>query len=141
MQQRLRLQFVAPDDQVSVGRDDGLCLCLALGNLVFLRIGLVVTQEHAFHIDRLAGGVIEFHPVVALEVVVDIDTVGSAYLVDAYRGDALFGLRFLGKRRETGYERLLVVFFLKVDNRIWRYNLIGGRADGGQKLGIPELVA
>ena len=72
--------------------DDGRSLTLALLDLVLLRlIFRIVCQVHTFDIDILVCGVVELHPVLALEVVVDIETVVGAYLVDAYGRDTLLG--------------------------------------------------
>ena len=85
---------VAPDDQMAVGGNDGLSLCVALGYQVFLGLLRIVAQIHALHVDGGVGGVVEFQPVALLVIVVDEGVVFAAHLVDAHGGDAL-GLALL----------------------------------------------
>ena len=110
-------ELVAPDDKVSVGWDDGSGLAVALGNLILSRFLRIITQVHALYVDGLVGGVVEFHPVVAFEVIVDVDAVCGAHLIDAHGGDSLFLLLVLGKWGKGGDETECVVTW-KVDGGI-----------------------
>ena len=102
MQLALRLQLVAPHHKIIVGGDDGGCLTVVLANLVFLGIVAIVAEIHTLDIDRCIGGVIQLHPVVALEVFVDVDAVGGSYLVDADGRDALCLVLVVAEAREGG---------------------------------------
>ena len=97
-----RTLLVAPDDEVAVGRDGGRSLAVALADLVFLRILRLIAEVHTFDVDGLVGGVVELYPVLALEVVVDVDAVVGTYLVDTDRGDALGVLLAVAELGERG---------------------------------------
>ena len=85
--------------------DDGLRLRLTFADLIFLGLLQVVAQVHPFHVDRTVGGVVEFHPVVMLPVVVDKDAIGGTHFIDAHRCEALCGFLLVGEWGEAGHER------------------------------------
>ena len=77
----LVLQLVCPDDEMPVGRNDGVegrCR----GNLVLEGFFEVVADVESGDVEVGVGGVVELEPVVLLEVVVDEYGVAGADLVD-----------------------------------------------------------
>ena len=97
------IELVAPDDEVAV-RGYDVRDSIGLLNLILLRLIQIIAQVHAFDIDIETGSIVEFYPIVALEKVIDKDSVSSAHLVDADGRDALLGQFALGERGEGGGE-------------------------------------
>ena len=95
---------VTPDDEMTMGRDDGVGLGVALGDLIFRKFLEVVGEIHALDIDGFLGGVVEFHPVALLTIFVDICIVGAAHLVDTHGMDALSCHLAISKGLEGGNE-------------------------------------
>ena len=81
-------QTVAPNEQVAVGGDASHGIGLAACDLPLLQFLEVIGQVHALDVLLLVGGIVEFHPVVLLSVLIDVDAVGSTHLVDAHGMDA-----------------------------------------------------
>ena len=116
-----------------MGRNDGRCLAVALGDLVLLGLLMIVAEVHALDIDGRRGGVVKLHPVVALVVVIHVDAIVGTDLIDADRRDALSGELGIGKFGEGSGE---------ADGSVARHD-DGGllRVDGAALLPCCEAIA
>ena len=128
-----------------MGRDDGWRGTVDhrrhdIGYLILLGFIQVVGDIHTLHVDGLIGGVVQLHPVVVLEVFVDVDAVGGAHLVDAYRHEMFVGEFFLAQGLEHGHKRYLRITW-QADDRVGGHDLLFDIADRGLQRGGPVEVA
>ena len=92
------VQLVAPHQEVSVWWNEGGVVVFDKGccwYLVLERLFEVVAEVHACHVDGVGGGVVKLYPVVLLEILVHINGIGCAHLVDLHRTGVDFYL-FVG---------------------------------------------
>ena len=93
---RDRRKFVGPNYKMPMGRDDGAVgIGISRRELIGQRATEVVADGEAADIKRTIGGVVEFEPVVVLEIVAHKDVVGSTYFVDADREGEAVGEMFV----------------------------------------------
>ena len=110
-------------------------------DLIFLGFVRIVGKIHPSYIDIFIGGVVEFNPVVAFEVLVDVDPIGSANLIDTYGGQSLVLAFCRCERLETGFHFKVALVLGELEHRIGDHCLTGTGTDGREKLTIPKEVA